>query len=110
MSDPNSRLVYSTDSGFVAETNKPVAGSASPFPQDGIVRLRRENKGRKGAGVITIHGVPADQQKTIATLLKKKCGTGGGLKEGIIEIQGDKRDLIKAELEKAGFSVKLVGG
>lgn len=110
MSDPNSRLVYSTDSGFVAETNKPVAGSASPFPQDGIVRLRRENKGRKGAGVITIHGVPADQQKTIATLLKKKCGTGGGLKEGIIEIQGDKRDLIKAELEKAGFQVKLVGG
>ena len=54
--------------------------------------------------------MPADQQKTIATLLKKKCGTGGGLKEGIIEIQGDKRDLIKAELEKAGFQVKLVGG
>ena len=84
--------------------------SAPPFPTDGTVRIRRETKGRKGAGVITIHGVPAEQQKTIATLLKKKCGTGGGLKEGIIEIQGDKRDLIKAELEKAGFQVKLVGG
>ena len=58
MSDPNSRLVYSTDSGFVADSTKPTASSASPFPQDGIVRLRRENKGRKGAGVITIHGVP----------------------------------------------------
>ncbi|MGE6167498.1 translation initiation factor, partial [Aeromonas rivipollensis] len=81
-----------------------------PTPPDGVVRIRRETKGRKGAGVISIHGVPADQQKTIATLLKKKCGTGGGLKEGIIEIQGDKRDLIKAELEKAGFQVKLVGG
>jgi translation initiation factor 1 len=73
------------------------------------VRIRRETKGRKGAGVISIHGVPVDQQKALATLLKKKCGTGGGLKEGIIEIQGDKRDLIKAELEKAGFQVKLVG-
>ena len=110
MSDPNSRLVYSTDSGFVAETNKPVAGSASPFPQDGIVRLRRENKGRKGAGVITIHGVPGERQKELATLLKKKCGTGGAIKEGIIEIQGDKRDLIQAELFKAGFTVKLAGG
>ena len=108
MTDPNSRLVYSTATGIIKESE--AATSASPFPQDGIVRLRRENKGRKGAGVITIHGVPADQQKTIATLLKKKCGTGGGLKEGIIEIQGDKRDLIKAELEKAGFQVKLVGG
>lgn len=110
MSDPNSRLVYSTDSGFVAETNKPAASSASPFPQDGIVRLRRENKGRKGAGVITIHGVPAEQQKEIASLLKKKCGTGGSVKEGIIEIQGEKRDLIMSELTKAGFTVKQVGG
>ena len=85
MSDPNSRLVYSTDSGFVAETNKPAASSASPFPQDGIVRLRRENKGRKGAGVITIHGVPGERQKELTTLLKKKCGTGGAIKEGIID-------------------------
>ena len=110
MSDPNSRLVYSTDSGFVAETNKPAASSASPFPQDGIVRLRRENKGRKGAGVITIHGVPGERQKELTTLLKKKCGTGGAIKEGVIEIQGDKRDLIQAELIKAGFTVKLAGG
>ncbi|WP_265452435.1 translation initiation factor [Aeromonas salmonicida] len=106
--DNNSHLVYSTDGGMIKEQTQPQ--SASPFPQDGTVRIRRETKGRKGAGVITIHCVPAEQQKTIATLLKKKCGTGGGLKEGIIEIQGDKRDLIKTELEKAGFSVKLVGG
>ncbi|WP_219593696.1 translation initiation factor [Aeromonas salmonicida] len=106
--DNNSHLVYSTDGGMIKEQTQPQ--SDSPFPQDGTVRIRRETKGRKGAGVITIHGVPAEQQKTIATLLKKKCGTGGGLKEGIIEIQGDKRDLIKTELEKAGFSVKLVGG
>lgn len=106
--DNNSRLVYSTDGGMIKESTP--AQSASPFPTDGVVRIRRETKGRKGAGVISIHGVPADRQKAIATLLKKKCGTGGGLKDGIIEIQGDKRDLIRAELEKAGFSVKLVGG
>ncbi|MGL5285497.1 translation initiation factor 1 (eIF-1/SUI1) [Aeromonas sp. RU39B] len=106
--DSNSRLVYSTDGGHVAQDAAPT--NASPFPDDGIVRLRRETKGRKGAGVITVFGVPPSQQKAIATLLKKKCGTGGSLKEGVIEIQGDKRDLIKAELEKAGFSVKLVGG
>lgn len=108
MSDNNSRLVYSTDGGMIKEQTS--AQSASPFPSDGTVRIRRETKGRKGAGVISIHGVPLDQQKTIATLLKKKCGTGGGIKDGVIEIQGDKRDLIKAELEKAGFSVKQVGG
>ncbi|WP_421321383.1 translation initiation factor [Aeromonas veronii] len=106
--DNNSRLVYSTDGGMIKEQIAPQ--SASPFPTDGTVRIRRETKGRKGAGVITIHGVPAVQQKSLATLLKKKCGTGGGIKEGVIEIQGDKRDLIKTELEKAGFSVKLVGG
>jgi translation initiation factor 1 len=97
--DNNSRLVYSTDGGMIKESAP--AQHVSPFPADGVVRIRRETKGRKGAGVISIHGVPADQQKALATLLKKKCGT---------EIQGDKRDLIKAELEKAGFQVKLVGG
>ncbi|MGL4251867.1 MAG: translation initiation factor [Aeromonas sp.] len=106
--DHNSRLVYSTDGGIIQEQHAPQ--SSSPFPSDGVVRIRRETKGRKGAGVITIHGVPADQQKSLATLLKKKCGTGGGIKEGVIEIQGDKRELIKTELEKAGFRVKLVGG
>ena len=74
--DNNSRLVYSTDGGMIKESAP--TQSASPFPADGVVRIRRETKGRKGAGVITIHGVPAEQQKTIATLLKKKCGTGGG--------------------------------
>lgn len=108
MTNPNSRLVYSTATGVIKETAP--QGLASPFAQDGIVRVRRETKGRKGAGVITIHGVPGERQKELATLLKKKCGTGGAIKEGIIEIQGDKRDLIQAELIKAGFTVKLAGG
>ncbi len=112
MQDKNSRLVYSTDGGFLATHNaaanaRPTPG---PFPADGVVRLRRETRGRKGAGVISIHGVPAEQLKATASLLKKKCGTGGTLKEGIIEIQGDKRELIQRELEQAGFKVRLAGG
>ncbi|MCD8547009.1 MAG: stress response translation initiation inhibitor YciH [Aeromonadaceae bacterium] len=107
MADSQSRLVYSTDGQHILQQ---AATSASPFANDGIIRLRRETKGRKGAGVITIHGVPIEQQKSIASMLKKKCGTGGGLKDGIIEIQGDKRQLIEAELAKAGFTTRWVGG
>lgn len=112
MHDKNSQLVYSTDGGFLATTNPKANSTPTPgqFPADGVVRLRRETRGRKGAGVISIHGVPAEQLKATATLLKKKCSTGGTIKDGIIEIQGDKRELIQAELEKAGFKVKLAGG
>ena len=70
-----------------------------------VVRIRRETKGT-GAGVISIHGVPADQQKALATLLKKKCGTGGGQEDR--GDPGDKRDLIKTELE-GRLSGQLVG-
>ena len=79
---------------------------------DGTVRLRRETSGRKGKGVTTISGVPlADAElKTLAKKLKKVCGTGGALKAGVIEIQGDHREKLKTVLEKEGFTVKLAGG
>lgn len=107
MSD--SKLVYSTGLGRITEekTQQPPETFA-----DGAVRVRRETKGRKGAGVITITGLPlaGAELKKLAKDLKKKCGTGGAIKDGIIEIQGDKRDIIKAELEKQGYTVKLSGG
>ncbi|MCI0509740.1 translation initiation factor 1 (eIF-1/SUI1) [Chromohalobacter marismortui] len=79
---------------------------------DGTVRLRRETKGRKGKGVTLVEGVPlkSDELKALAKALKKRCGTGGALKEGTIEIQGDHRDALKAELEARGYRVKLAGG
>ncbi|MCE8014304.1 translation initiation factor Sui1 [Halomonas daqingensis] len=79
---------------------------------DGVVRIRRETSGRKGKGVTTISGIPlpAAELKTLAKTLKKRCGTGGSLQDGIIEIQGDHRELLKAELERRGFTVKLAGG
>jgi translation initiation factor 1 len=106
--DKNSRLVYSTEVGRIKE-DRPAAA----IPQgDGIVRIRRETAGRNGKGVTTVTGVPLDEAKLkgLAKALKITCGVGGSLKEGVIEIQGDQRDKIKAELEKRGFTVKLAGG
>jgi len=81
-------------------------------PTDGTVRVGRETKGRKGAGVTVIAGVPLplDDLTTLAKKLKQKCGCGGTVKEGVIEIQGDKRDVLVELLAKEGFKVKRVGG
>lgn len=108
MADDNSRLVYSTGTGRIDE---PKAVAQRP-KGDGIVRIQRQTSGRKGKGVCLISGIDEDDE-TLAKLaaeLKKKCGCGGSVKEGVIEIQGDKRDLIKSLLEAKGMKVKLAGG
>lgn len=106
---PNTRLVYSTETGRIKEQKAPE--SVAP-KGDGIVRIRRETAGRNGKGVTTISGLLlADLElKNMAKHLKQFCGTGGSLKDGVIEIQGDQRDKIKVELEKLGHIVKLAGG
>ena len=108
MADDNSRLVYSTQSGRIDE---PKAAVQRP-KGDGIVRIQRQTSGRKGKGVCLISGIDLDdaQLTKLAAELKKRCGCGGALKDGIIEIQGDKRDLLKTLLEGKGFKVKLAGG
>jgi len=108
MSDSNSRLVYSTDSGRIDEPKEKVVRPKG----DGIVRIQRQTSGRKGKGVCLISGIDLDDAKLVklAAELKKKCGCGGAVKDGIIEIQGDKRDLIKSLLEARGMKVKLAGG
>ena len=108
MTDSNSRLVYSTESGRIDE---PKAKVERP-KKDGIVRIQRQTSGRKGKGVCLISGIDVDDAELtkLAAELKKKCGCGGAVKGGIIEIQGDKRDLIKSLLEAKGMKVKLAGG
>ena len=108
MSDSNSRLVYSTETGRIDE---PKAAPARP-KGDGVVRIQRQTSGRKGKGVCLITGVALDDAELtkLAAELKKKCGCGGAVKDGIIEIQGDKRDLLKSLLEAKGMKVKLAGG
>lgn len=110
MGNSNSTLVYSTETGRI----KPGSAGRKPVSQqpDGIVRLRREVKGRGGGTVIVISGIPlsASEIKELAGALKKKCGCGGTVKDGVVEIQGDHRDTLAAELQSRGYKVKLAGG
>ena len=102
------RLVYSTQTGRI-QNKEPMK---APIKTDGVVRIRLETKGRKGKGMTTVTGVdiPEKELRDLCSQLKKLCGTGGALKNGIIEIQGDNRDKIKATLEQLGHNVKIAGG
>lgn len=112
-------LVYSSELGRICpECRCPVSKCLCRKQQpasaksDGIVRLQRQTKGRKGKGVTLISGLPLNQDelKNLAKTLKQKCGSGGSLKDGIIEIQGDQRDLLEKELTRLGYRVKRAGG
>ncbi len=114
-----SRVVYSTDQGrHCPDCNQPIKqcqcqkNNQSIPSGDGIVRLQRETKGRKGKGVTLITGLPlADEAlKKLAKELKQRCGTGGAVKKGIIEIQGDQREILQQYLQDKGYQVKLSGG
>ena len=115
----NSSLVYSTDSGRICPACQHPAAqcqckkrAATAPPSDGVVRLRRETKGRKGKGVTLIDGLGMnpDDLSSLAKTLKNKCGSGGTVKDGIIEIQGDHRQFLATLLQESGYKVKLAGG
>ncbi len=110
-------VVYSTAQGKTCpECGKPVKACVCKSPStpagDGKVRVSRETKGRKGKGVTLVTGLPlaGEELKNLAKSLKQKCGVGGTVKEGVIEIQGDHRDLIVQELDKLGYQAKKAGG
>jgi translation initiation factor 1 len=79
---------------------------------EAVVRVGRETKGRRGTGVTVVTGVPlADADLAeLCKALKKRCGSGGTVKDGVIEIQGDHRDALVTELTRQGFTVKRAGG
>ena len=118
----STRLVYSTESGRICPSCEQPAATCSckkkkskPKPNiknDGIVRIQREVKGRKGKTVTAISGflVDDDELRNLATELKRSCGTGGSVKDGIIIVQGDHRQIILSILKKKGYTVKLAGG
>ena len=112
------RIVYSTGIGTPCPNcrravrdcvcPKGAPGAAKPAG----VRVGRETKGRAGKGVTTITGLPLPMREidALAAQLKKRCGSGGTVRNGVIEIQGDHRDLIVAELVKLGWPTKRSGG
>ncbi|KAA3604529.1 MAG: stress response translation initiation inhibitor YciH [Planctomycetota bacterium] len=79
---------------------------------DGVVRVSRATQGRKGKGVTLIHGLPLEPEalKKLAKQLKQRCGSGGSIRDGVIEIQGEHRDVLVEELRQMGWKVKRVGG
>ncbi len=92
---------------------KDVPRKAAPASAgDGIVRVGRETQGRRGKGVTTVRGVPlaGSDLEALAKRLKTRCASGGTVRDGVIEVQGDHRDAIVAMLEADGFKVKRVGG
>ncbi len=111
------RVVYSTDSGRMCPNCQYPTAKCQCEPveavslTDGIVRLRLDRK-RKGAGVSQIEGlgIAGAELKKLAKELKAKCATGGAIKDGVVEIQGDHRERLKQLLEAKGYTVKLAGG
>ncbi|PYM52274.1 MAG: stress response translation initiation inhibitor YciH [Candidatus Rokuibacteriota bacterium] len=108
----NSRSVYSTDKGRLGEP-EPRRSAATPapsVPEDGVVRIFRERGGRNGKVVTVLRGLPPRELEARAAELKRLCGAGAAVKEGVVEIQGDHRDRIAARLRALGHRVKLAGG
>jgi len=109
---PNHRLVYSSDGGDHrrpdADRRAPVA-KGPQLPNDGVVRVFREKGGRGGKTVTVVRGLGGDLD-AVARDLKRHCATGGAVKGGTIEIQGDHRAKIVARLLASGHSAKPAGG
>lgn len=118
--DARMSIVYSTGVGRMCPgCRRPVTqcvckdARGRPVPaKNSPVRVARQTQGRSGKGVTVITGLPLGEAElaALATELKRRCGSGGTVKDGIIEIQGEHRDVLVAELVKRGFDAKRSGG
>ena len=109
MSRRDSKVVWSSTDGDVRKARDPRPAGA---PAGGRVKVRRETGGRRGKTVTTVSGVPLgdDGLRELSGRLKKRCGVGGSAKDGVIELQGDHRDVVVEVLRGEGYDVVLAGG
>jgi translation initiation factor 1 len=104
-----SKPVWSSDEGDLRRRREP---AHKPAAAGGRVRVKRETAGRRGKAVTTVYDLPLDdaELRALAGRLKKRCGVGGSAKDGVIELQGDHRDVVLNELRAAGWDAVLAGG
>ena len=106
----DAKVVWSTSDGDLRKARD--RGVAARQAAGGRVKVRRETAGRRGKAVTTVSGVPVDDAalRELAGRLKKRCGVGGSAKDGVIELQGDHREVVVEMLRAEGYDVVLAGG
>ena len=106
------RIVWSSEQGDLRKKESTHAKTVSLPPQQQTIYLHRDSKGRAGGPVTLVKNLilSKEEMKELAKLLKQLCGSGGTIKEGVIEIQGEHRERIAVELKKMGYKVKIAGG
>jgi translation initiation factor 1 len=109
----SSRVVWSSSDGDLRKApNSSKARARATAAAGGRVKVRRETSGRRGKAVTTVASVPLDDDglRELAGRLKKRCGVGGSVKDGVIELQGDHRDTVAEVLRGERYDVELAGG
>jgi translation initiation factor 1 len=109
----DTKVVWSSSDGDLRKGRDPGVRRARAAAQSGgRVKVRRETSGRRGKAVTTVAGVPLDDDglRALAGRLKKRCGVGGSVKDGVIELQGDHRDVVLEVLCADGYDAVLAGG
>ena len=108
----NNKTIWSSEDGDLRKKEQTVSHAKSLPPQQQTVYLHRESSGRAGKAVTLVKKLilSEDDLKALAKKLKQKCGTGGTVKDGVIEIQGEHREKVADVLQKLGYKVKIAGG
>ncbi len=108
----NNKTVWSSDEGDLRKKDQPTQNTRSLPPQQQTAYLHRESGGRGGKVVSVVKNLvlPEEELKALAKKLKQECGTGGTVKDGLIEIQGEHRQKMAEVLQKLGYKVKIAGG
>jgi translation initiation factor 1 len=109
----SSKVVWSSTDGDLRRAPDPSKARArAAAAAGGRAKVRRETSGRRGKAVTTVSGLPLDDAglRELAGRLKKRCGVGGAVKDGVIELQGDHRDIVLEILKADGYDAVLAGG